>query len=537
MKEMKVITVASWWEEYESPKTRNTIYGTFEFDELVVSIINDMQVGAKDQKELVKGNAVEVLGMTIRYMAHKTISIKKRSWESAKVIYNFSNFFRYGSTEKAMDVWGVSSRQELAEALQKAFMEELGVEFTQWFGPGSAAAAILKKEGIECEQDQEWIPGLDYDDRRDLNPFANSYYGAMILTPQYGIYESPVWHGDMNSAFNRAMLDLPKLSATVWEPDRDLVDLDPYGVYFVAYRGPESPSSAIHPLPYRTHLGSEPSIGWLGETSGWYRGVLVNAARRFVAQHGGSIRVIEGWKHTDDGIRPFEFINDLYALRLQLKEENNPFYEVIKPVMQCLYGKLVQQSGDRLGKFFSLKYAGYTTAYVQAAMIDLVSQNPQAILSIQTDGLYSKVPLTVTQDNNLGDFKVNEYGGMMIVGNGRTMIKKEGNWGDLKYRGFKEPSITEDSFRELFSHNPNEEYKHPFKVKIYQGLDTHAGKKGLGKTVSKTFYMDPWGESENSGAVIHDVLVCDGCSGNSSLHSLIAKDPVGSISEDHLVNW
>ena len=193
--------------------------------------------------------------------------------------------------------------------------------------------------------------------------------------------------------------------------------------YAFAHRRP------FYPLFYRESNGT---ILYPRRGEGWYWYPEYSIAADFAAQFGTEeFTVIEWWHfQTQSDVSPFTWIEDYFERRKQLVNEAkrtgvpNGEEKTLKLGYNGCYGKTAQQVGARLvdgeiqpPPYFQLEWAGYVTAGCRAQIMAAAMQNPDAIISIATDGIFSTAPLSLSFSANkeLGAWEAATHDGMTIV--------------------------------------------------------------------------------------------------------------------------
>ncbi len=270
------------------------------------------------------------------------------------------------------------------------------------------------------------MPYVKVRELRDVQLIA--YSGGRFEMGKYGIYIGKVYNYDKRSAFPSIMVDLPCLTDGTWSHIHGMSSR-PYSIIHVRW---QLVGSVFYPFFFRNDQGSIyfPDGMEKGEgLEGWYWKSEVDVALKALKEGKikGKIEVFESWEfnpHND--IKPFAFMLDIYETRRKWQAEGNPAHKVMKSVINYMYGKTVQSLGwkfDRYGNIESpsnhnVGYAGYTTAGIRAKIFDAVMQAPDQIINIVSDGLYSLAPLDLPTGDGMGQWKVNEYDGIIMVNPG-----------------------------------------------------------------------------------------------------------------------
>lgn len=335
--------------------------------------------------------------------------------------------------------------QKLHDSLQEA-----GLVITRWDGAGACASALLKREGIKGHMAECPIPVQ--------RAAQHAYSGGRIEPIQYGHYEGPVYHYDINSAYPYAMTFLPSLANGMWchyTRDKACGTLTewmkacPYSFsqWKISWKFPEN--MPLYPFSYRTLGGS---ILFPPHGKNWVHYPEIKAAFDTIPNIDQYISVEEVWAFKPStGDKPFAFLVALFALRAALKKADNGAEKVLKLAINSLYGKMVQQLGymvkDGAGTlkkkppYHQLEWGGYVTSFTRAQLFAACMQDPNAIISLATDGIYSMRPLkNLDCGSGLGQWEYHMHEDMTIVTSGVYWYTHNGEEKSF-YRGFDAGSL------------------------------------------------------------------------------------------------
>lgn len=318
---------------------------------------------------------------------------------------------------------------ELMDVLREHF-KTAGLQLSRWDGAGAAASALLKREGIKEHKEEfqeEFQRAAEY-----------AYAGGRIETLQYGHIQAGegnnpptrIWHYDIRSAYPAAMTRCPSLKGGYWEtiynPSRqDVLAFPEFALYRVRWDLREG--DAMYPFFFRTEIGN---ILFPRKGANWVWGPELLAA---LDHHPAGIKIEVAYVfRASNDQKPFAFLHDLFALRAQWKKSDNASLrgaeKVIKLSINSLYGKLAQKQGSYDGKdyrkppFHQIQWAGYSTAYTRAMLYRMAMRSPNSIVSIQTDGITSTVPLLsddeLSRETGLGSWEFERHAGMTQVVSG-----------------------------------------------------------------------------------------------------------------------
>lgn len=398
-------------------------------------------LGRRPLTQLAKSNKTSWQGWTIRHIPSKKFTITHNKSKRSRTIWDAGHWantsfvrwvetwnaateseletLRYWKAERANftfnDVEGVRAYNQLELKLLTICVSELldslrriGVVPRQYFGPGSASSAMLtdKFNGV--------LPVAS-------EPFyvRSLYYGGRFETSILGRYEGPIYSYDINSAYPYALSLLPCFQHGEWLEHRsiDLIDQrsdwtiwgirkarvpdgSPYGPYPIRVTGNSSlqyPLS-IHPMP-----GGERGIRFV-----W--GYEREAAKLLPGYRDNAFPImtwVPSCTHS-----PFAFIAEAYEARRNSTDAGEKY--AYKLTLNSMYGKLAQQVGGG-GRWTSFTLASLITAKARAMLLEAVSQNPNAILMLATDGLLSTAKLNLPTGTDIGQWDYVEYGATLVA--------------------------------------------------------------------------------------------------------------------------
>jgi len=318
---------------------------------------------------------------------------------------------------------------DLLNNLRDCF-EKAGLHLTRWDGAGAAAAALLKTQGVKEHKavtSQEVTSAAQY-----------AYAGGRIETIQYGhiplVYDEngipipQVWHYDIKSAYPYAMTHLPSLADGTWYHHVKRSVLTPNFVkkhsLFTLYRiewdfKKEMP---LYPFFFRNEVGS---ILFPKDGAGWVWGPELQAALDHSSHD--DIKILEAYTfQPSTKAKPFAFLPELFTQRAIWKREGNGAEKALKLAINSLYGKLAQRIGytprgsDKVEPppYHQIEWAGFITSYTRATLYRAAMRNPQAIIAIATDGIFSTQNLELEEGEELGAWEKEIHPGMTQVTSG-----------------------------------------------------------------------------------------------------------------------
>ena len=222
---------------------------------------------------------------------------------------------------------------------------------------------------------------------------------------QFGAISGPVYEYDLQSAYPAAMLDLPCPLHTRWEHRQHVTEL-PQGELYLAKVSFSHPDGGLWcGLPFRQNR----CLFWPYEGTGWYWSPEIEAAQRHLH---ADIAPREVWiARRECNCRPFDWIQDLYNERKRIG--SNTRGHPLKLGLNSLYGKMAQRVGR--GPYHDAAAAGLITAITRARLIEALASDPESIVMLATDAVFSTRPLALDIGGNLGQWKENLWPDLFIA--------------------------------------------------------------------------------------------------------------------------
>lgn len=317
----------------------------------------------------------------------------------------------------------------LMDSLRNSLLSA-GIDLLSWHGAGAVASHILRDQRVSSAMAESPI------EVREASRYA--YAGGRFELFQCGYYKGKVWEYDIRSAYPSAMRELPNLARGSWRR-ADMFEPHSFGVWHVDYSPTILPESRQNPCPlFRRH--QEGMVSFPFAVEGWYWTPEVELI--------SSECVVEGWVFDEDDPtdRPFSFVGEMYETRRQWKQAGNPAQLAYKLGLNSLYGKMAQRVGGQPGKppkTHQLEWAGYVTSATRAKIYRVVEQNPRAIVSIETDAIFSVEPLDIDIGHGLGQWEETTFDAICYLQSG-FYYGWQGDNIIERYRGFDKNSVPVD---------------------------------------------------------------------------------------------
>jgi len=324
----------------------------------------------------------------------------------------------------------------------RELMNQKGLHPRGWHGPGALANAVNTKYKTARAMKRELPEGV-------LDAAQFGYAAGRVEQFKVGRACQTVYKYDVNSAYPAAMLELPSLNGSWhYRQGENIADVRMYGLYFVEYNGLNSVASRLpHPFFHRTKDGF---ITFPRYTIGWYWGPEVLAALKHVPD---AVTVFAAWEmDTSGSYYPFLWLQDMYNERLDLKRRGEQAQLVLKLAMNSMYGKMAQRTGWKeidpvksIPKYHQYEWAGYVTSRTRARLYEaaLLAASQDALIGIETDAVFSTIPLPLTTSKNLGEWDLETFDDCIYLQTGVYWLLADGDW-KAKFRGMDKDTLTLD---------------------------------------------------------------------------------------------
>lgn len=265
-----------------------------------------------------------------------------------------------------------------------------------------------------------------------LRDAYRSYHGGMFQVFNRGLLQGTKTF-DINSAYPYEIMRLKALDGE-WITRKNDFDLkSDYGIYRVRQR-----FCGWSPVKIAGRT-------YYPVTRKMYENYINKPELEYLIKTKEDFEVLHGYEHVNSsGAHPFQqFILELYDCKSGAKEaEDESLYWLYKVVMNSLYGKFVQTSGDRAGKLFNPIYGAEITARTRLKVWD-VGQQLERLDYIATDSITGIGNLKVDVSERLGSWSCKTNKDMVLIQNGLSLEKLDGKWVFKNSRGFSRYQTTE----------------------------------------------------------------------------------------------
>lgn len=320
-------------------------------------------------------------------------------------------------------------------------MKREDIKLRTWYGAGSIAQALLKREGVK-----EHYPEIAVNDAPKEQMWAHhAFFGGRIELIKQGNTNNVLHQYDIASAYPAICRELPSMRDGTWTSERSpsrarIMAVSALSIVHVQTR--ELPNAPFYPLPYRLPSGS---ILFPREVNGYYMVREVRAAllwaEKFNCVENFSFPEMLVFTPGDPG-KPFAFVQKLFDYRKSLKKTDITQI-VIKLGINALYGKQAQGVGgtpERAPIYCNPWYAAAITAGTRARLLEAALTAPNAIVMLATDGIVStrELPLDVPAEKTLGAWEhgKSNFGGTFVQSGVYSFDDGVGN-SVSKSRGFR----------------------------------------------------------------------------------------------------
>jgi len=232
-----------------------------------------------------------------------------------------------------------------------------------------------------------------------------AFYGGRFEVSRIGHIPDPVYEYDLNSAHPAAMPGLPCSMHTRWVHRPNARRLPKSGLYLAKVAFDHLLSVPWCGLPFRR----KKRLYWPYQGTGWYWSCEIEAARRYLF---ADVSVRDLWvaEQTCD-CRQYDWVPALYEERKQLGSKTRGY--PLKLGLNALYGKMAQRSGR--GPYHDAVAAGLITATTRARLVEAVGHNPEAVVMLATDAVFSTRPLPLDIGEGLGQWEEKIWQDLFIV--------------------------------------------------------------------------------------------------------------------------
>lgn len=450
---------------------------------------------------------------------------------------------------RADELDSISDYNQLELRLLVRLMEELRLRLNRvdlrprrWNSPGAIASALFLREGVKAHRNEQMPPAV-----AEAGRFA--YAGGRFEMIKYGAVKERVYEYDINSAYPRALLEVPSMAESSWKHHRGIAATarHDFGLYRVRFRGVDS--SIPGPIFVRAANGT---IAYPLVAENWIWTPEYESLIAYCEQiPGATFEVLESWEciPDDTSFKPFAFVAELYKKRQELKAKKDGAQVGIKLALNSLYGKLAQQVGwkaatwkypVRVPTYHQLEWAGYVTSWCRSRVLLAALTDISSVVAFETDALFTTRPLAVDIGEGLGQWEETAFRSLTYVQSGHYYGTKTNGEPVVKCRGVDKGFISRAAVERQLQ-NPEHLRVLPASLTRFYGVGI-ALARGLADYWCKWITEPKQLRLMPTGKRVHGACAeCDGQSSNSTFkmgvwHSTLC--PVfGGVSSEYPVEW
>lgn len=315
---------------------------------------------------------------------------------------------------------------KLVELMEKihACTEAVGLTPRRWYGSSAVGNLALRKWNIRDYMRRTVQENMSH---YFWDAITRAYFGGRIEAFQLGSFRN-VYEYDICSAYPFAISLLPSTRDNHFIYRQRYVK--GFGIWHVRFKFPANIHIGV--FPFRLNDGS---IKFPLSGEGWYWNPEIEVALKHWPN---CVDIIEGYTIEDPKKeQPLQTLFPiLYEQRKKYKKEGNLNYQILKIVLNSIYGKFAQKVGR--ADFKNFTWAGWITSHTRARLRDSVVGHERDIIAFSTDGIYSLVPLKLKLSDKLGGWESSEYQSGTILMSGVYLLE-----------GKEKPKIGERGYKAL----------------------------------------------------------------------------------------
>lgn len=367
------------------------------------------------------------------------------------------SYFNWNQYQKIKEYNGIEN-QKLVELMHKVYdmCDSQNLVPRRWYGSSAVGNLALRKWKIHDYMRRtvpERLSSYFY------SAITRAYFGGRIEAFKLGTFKE-IFSYDICSAYPHAISLLPSTR------ENHFVYTTKYrkgfAVWHVKYKFPKHINIGV--FPFRL---SDGSIKFPLEGEGWYWNPEIEVALKHWPE---SVEIIEGYFIQDSKKEtPFKTLFPaLYERRRKYKEEGNLNYQIIKIVLNSIYGKFAQKVGR--ADFKNFTWAGWITSHTRARLRESVVGIEDSIIAFSTDGIYSLKPIKLKLSQDLGGWEKAEFNQGTILMSGVYLLEGEGK-PKTGERGYKALSDWNGILDQLNANRKKKEKGASVMVRLFVGFN------------------------------------------------------------------
>ncbi len=289
--------------------------------------------------------------------------------------------------------------KELAGNWVSVFYKVFGFYPANWISAGYLAEKVLINNDV-------YVPRFNETDYAVQELARKSFYGGRFELIRRG-YIGKCYLYDINSAYPYALTTMPDILDGNWFSAKKILPDAKIGFFCILADVPEDVK--IVPFPFRKKNKT------ICYPSGQFCTYLTLDELRAIKNPKIRYKILESYQFVpnQDCKYPFrEFIKEEYEKRMRLKQEDNPLQLPIKIILNSIYGKTAQTSGNRFGNLFNPIIASYITGFARAQLYSFVVENDleNDVVAFATDSVASRKKIEGLDSMRLGEMKLDKSG-------------------------------------------------------------------------------------------------------------------------------
>lgn len=274
---------------------------------------------------------------------------------------------------------------------------------SHWISPAYLAEKILINKGVI-------LPKFDEIPEQAQEISWNAYVGGRIELVERG-YNEKCFIYDINSAYPFALTLVPELTKGKWIQSDKIQDNAIIGFFKIKANIPLTKHIAPFPFKVRSKI-----IYPVGEFI-----TFVTLAELKACEDSSWYEILDSWQYCDSNpYYPYrKIIEDMYRQRKELEKQGNPLEQVLKIILNSIYGKLGQTTDNKMGNMFNPVMVSTVTGIARAMLYSCIMDNgiENDVIMMYTDSICSKKKLNLGSDI-LGEFSFDFEGSIYTLQNG-----------------------------------------------------------------------------------------------------------------------
>lgn len=293
--------------------------------------------------------------------------------------------------------------KELTEHWINLFYNAFSFYPARWISSGYLAEKVLINNGIN-------IPKFDSIPYPVQDLAYRSYFGGRFEILKRGFIGKAFLY-DINSAYPYALTKIPDITKGQWISSNKIQSDATLGFFKIQTN--ISDCKYIPPLPFRAN-------NIIIFPSGKFQTYCTLAELRVCENI--NYKILKSFQFIPDKeFFPFkDFIEKMYAKRLQLKQNKNHLQLPFKIILNSIYGKTGERIRFKIGNLFNPVIFATITGITRAQLYEFVCKNglEKEIVSFATDSICLTKKLDI-DSTNLGEFSFdNEADDVFVLQNG-----------------------------------------------------------------------------------------------------------------------